>query len=204
MTESLSDTHCHLNFDSFDNDRGEVISRSRLVGVSHILNPGIDLGSCKQALQLSEKLPEVYVAIGLHPNSADEWEMGFSDEFLSLASFPKVVAIGEIGLDYYWDKTSRKVQIRVFEAQLEAARKLGLPVVIHNREATDDTLAILKTWQASIQEKSLALNPGVLHSYSYGIEAAEVALNSNFYVGITGPVTFKNAEELRKVVAFLP
>ena len=202
----LADTHCHLDFDTFDDDREEVIQRAIDLGVERILVPGIDLETSRAAVKLAEKYTQIYAAVGIQPNSGNDWEAGTLAEIENMAAHPKVAAIGEIGLDYYWDKTPRDKQAHIFQAQLELAADAGLPVIIHNREATQDVLRILLDWQAglAIRKIKLAEMPGVLHSYSGNIIQAQQVLSANFLVGITGPVTFKNAEELRMIVKELP
>lgn len=198
----LVDTHCHLDFDSFDRDREQTIQRARDAGVTRILNPGIDLVSSQSAIRLARTFHEVYAAVGVHPNEANSWDSGSRDRLKNMAAEPKVVAIGEIGLDYYRERTPRGLQKQVFLEQLSLAGDLGLPVVIHNREATEDVLEILSEWQERLskEQSTLASRPGVLHSFSGDLAAADRAARMNFKLGITGPVTFKNAVELRKVV----
>lgn len=203
---NLTDTHCHLDFDWFDEDREEVITRAVRSGVRKMIIPGIDLESCREGLKIAEMHPEVYVAVGIHPNSGNSWEPGTLKELQKLAKHPKIVAVGEIGLDYYWDQTPPALQKKIFREQLALAGEAGLPVIVHNREATEDVLEILVDWQADMRNKGnrLADNPGVLHSYSGNVEQAEAALTAKFFLGITGPVTFKKADKLRQLVAVLP
>lgn len=198
----LVDTHCHLDFDSFDHDREQTVQRAREAGVTRILNPGIDLASSQSAIRLTRTFHEVYAAVGVHPNEANTWDSGSRDQLKAMAAEPKVVAIGEIGLDYYRDRAPRELQKRVFREQLSLAGETGLPVVIHNREATEDVLEILSEWHEclSAEQSVLASRPGVLHSFSGNLAAAALATRLNFRLGITGPVTFKNAAELQKVV----
>lgn len=209
----LADTHCHLNFDSFDEDREAVIERARQAGVERILNPGIDVASSRAAVALADRFPVVYAAVGVHPNDLTGWSDGTLDELRSLAGHRKVVAIGEIGLDYYRDRAPHDLQQRVFREQLALAADLDLPAVIHirnasgiQRQAVQDTLGILKKWQAELAGKDaiLAQNPGVLHSYSGNEREARQAIDLNFYLGFTGPVTFRNAPEVQQLVAGLP
>jgi TatD DNase family protein len=199
----LSDTHCHLNFTAFDVDRPQVIERARKAGVTHILNPGVDLGSSRAAVSLTEEHAEIFAAVGVHPNDGAGWQAESLVELRALARHPKVVAIGEIGLDYYRDRTPQDVQKRIFRQQLELAGELGLPVIIHNRQAGEDILVILAEWRQSLSRagSDLASRPGVLHSFSENLAFAERAAQLNFYIGITGPVTFKNAAELCTTVA---
>jgi TatD DNase family protein len=166
-----------------------------------MLNPAIDLASSRKVVELAEQYAEVYAAVGVHPNSAATWDAETMNELRKLAQRPKVVAIGEIGLDYYRDRAPRYVQEQVFQYQLDLAAELGLPVIVHNREATADVLRKLEAWHAGLLAAGspLAERPGVLHSYSGKIGPAAQAVRRNFYVGFTGPVTFKNAEDLREV-----
>lgn len=206
VDHSLTDTHCHLDFEWFDKDRDQVVERAREAGITRILNPGIDLASSHSALELADRFTEVYVAVGIHPNSASTFNQESMPRLRELASHPKVVAIGEIGLDYYRDRAPRDLQQRIFRLQLELAAESGLPVVIHNREATADVLQLLLEWQTQLVEAGsvLAQRPGVLHSYAENEENGRKAIESNFTIGITGPVTFRNAPELQRVVASLP
>jgi TatD DNase family protein len=203
----LTDTHCHLDFEAFDSDREQVLERARQAGVARIMNPGIDLQSSKAALQLAENNAEVFAAVGVHPNSATTFnDRTLLQQLSELAAHPKVVAIGEIGLDYYRDRAPREVQLRVFRLQLELASESGLPVIIHNRQATEDVLSILLEWHTQLISISspLARSPGVLHSYSDNEKNGLKAIAMNFFIGITGPVTFQNARTLQRVVSALP
>lgn len=143
----LTDTHCHLDFDWFDSDRELVIDRAREVGLGRLLNPGITLQSSMAAIELAEKYPEVYAAVGVHPNDGLSWDDKTLATLRELASHPKVLAIGEIGLDYFRDRTPKEMQKRIFMEQLDLAADLKMPVVIHCREAMEDMLSILANWQ---------------------------------------------------------
>lgn len=205
----MVDTHCHLNFDLYNEDRDQVVERARQAGVERIVNPGVDLETSLSAVQLSERYPQVYAAVGVHPNDISDWTGSSLDRIKQLAANPKVVAIGEIGLDYYRHETPPDLQKLVFRQQLDLAAQTGLPVIIHSRnsttedqQATQDILEILATWQAN--QPGLRPPFGVLHSFSAGLDSARQAIQMNFLIGITGPVTFRNAPELRQVVAGLP
>jgi TatD DNase family protein len=200
---ALTDTHCHLDVEQFDEDREQVIQRAVESGVARMLIPGIDLESSRSAIEIAEKFPEVYAAVGVHPNNGLSWNGETLTHLRELAKLPKVVAIGEIGLDYYRDLTPRYVQEQIFHHQLELAAEVGLPVIVHSREATKDILRILTNWHERLVERELELakRPGVLHSYSGNIVEAEQAKRIGFFLGFTGPVTFKNASELQNVVA---
>jgi TatD DNase family protein len=202
----LVDTHCHLDFNSFDADRQEVLERARESGVARILNPGINLESSRKAVSLAGAAPEVFSAVGVHPNDSLDWDENSLDVLRNLAREPKVVAIGEIGLDYYRDRAPREHQRRVFSEQLSLAAELGLPVIVHNRDATGDLLKILEDWFGTLvaSHSPVAERPGVLHSFSEEEGPAKDALEMNFLIGFTGPVTFRNAPGLQKVVAAVP
>jgi TatD DNase family protein len=202
----LVDTHCHLDFNSFDSDRQEVIERARQAGVGKILNPGTNLISSRKAVALAGTTPEVYAAVGVHPNEAQNWQEGTITDLRSLAGDSKVVAIGEIGLDYYRDRAPREKQRQVFLDQLSLAVELELPVIIHNRDATGDLMEILVDWHAALvaNRSTLVERPGVLHSYSDEANIARKAMMLNFFIGFTGPVTFRNAPALQRVAAALP
>lgn len=202
----LVDTHCHINFNTFDEDREEVIARARSAGIERLLNPGVDLDSSLAAIELADRYAEIYAAVGVHPTEARNWNGETLDRLRELAGHPKVVAIGEIGLDYYWEETPHDLQQTVLLEQLRLAAELNLPVVLHNREATEDILRILRRWQVEISSTNplLARAPGVLHSFSASLQAAEEAIRMGFMIGITGPVTFRNAPELQDLVSKLP
>ncbi len=202
----LVDTHCHLDFNSFDDDREAVLERAESAGVVRILNPGIDIPSSRAAVSLADNHVIVYAAIGVHPNDALSWSTDSAHELEELTEHPKVVAVGEIGLDYYRDRAPRELQKKIFIEQLSIAADKSLPVVIHNREATEDILAILEDWTFDLKRSNatLAQSPGVLHSYSSDIASARKAIAYGFDIGFTGPLTFKNADELREVAASIP
>ncbi len=213
----LTDTHCHLDFNKFDEDREAVIQRARESGVTRILIPALELESSKAVIQLANSNPSLFAAIGFHPTDLDGWDDTAIENLRQLAnSAKKVIAIGEIGLDYYWIKESKKQeqQREVLQQQLKLAQDVNLPVIIHMREENDawfgqasiDLLEILTKWHnlLRIQEHPLANIPGVLHSYNGNLETAHKAIEHNFYIGVTGPVTYKNAEEKRRIIRQLP
>jgi TatD DNase family protein len=200
----LIDTHCHLNFDRYDEDRDDLLTRAANAGVTQVVNPGIDLDSSRAGIALSQQYDGVYAAVGVHPNSTANW----SDDWLAIfeqmaTENTKVVAIGEIGLDYYWDKSPKDVQAKAFRAQLGLAAHLELPVIIHNRDAGSDVMDILEAW-VKILPPSLKERPGVLHSFLDTLPTAQRALDAGFYIGFTGPVTFKNGENVRHIAAQVP
>jgi TatD DNase family protein len=195
----LIDTHCHLDFDSFDRDRDAVIARATESGVERIIVPALDLKNCQKVLDLADRYNLVFAAVGVHPNSSGSWRDEWIDILRELAQHDKVVAIGEIGLDYYRDRSPHHVQRRALSAQLELASELNLPVIIHNRQSDADLIAVLGDSPLMDRER-----PGVLHSFSASWETAEAALSLGYYLGFTGPVTFKKADELRSIVSRLP
>ena len=202
----LTDTHCHLNLNQFKNDLEQVIQRAQDQGVALILVPGIDVETSRESLRLSERYPIVYSAVGIHPNTPQKWNHAAEEEILKMATHPKVVAIGEIGLDYFRDKSPRSDQILVLEKQLELAARVAKPVIIHNRDAMQDLWPILSRWQSQLaqREEPLAKNPGVMHSYSGDLPMANTAVAQNFFIGLSGPVTFLNAKAHQELVSQIP
>ena len=210
----LTDTHCHLDFDKFDADRDEVLARAWKAGLTRILIPGITLPSSRAAVKLAESHPRLFAAVGVHPNDAGTLQVDTFARLHELAKNPKVVAIGEIGLDYYWDRAPHDHQQKVLQEQLALAAELHLPVVLHFREkgnapygeCAEDLIKILEEWvnRLKVEKNPLAERPGVLHSFSGTRETAQRAIQLGFYIGVTGPVTFKKARERQEVVAALP
>jgi TatD DNase family protein len=209
----LTDTHCHLDYNKFGPDRAEVIQRVNDSGLIRLLVPGLDHRSSKEAVRLAESNPSVYAAVGFHPTDLEEFSEGTFQQVKELAKHQKVVAIGEIGIDYYWVKETdkRAVQRERLQQQLQFAKEINKPVIIHMREENDawfgeasqDLLKILEGWQGNLRG-ALAERPGVLHSFNGNLETAQRALALNFYIGITGPVTYKNADEKRRIIRQLP
>lgn len=202
----LTDTHCHLEFGQFYPDRKEVIHRAVRAGVERILIPGVDLESSTAAVQMLKENKIFYASVGVHPNSGQTWNSDTKQKLSVLAGKANVVAIGEIGLDYYRDSTPQHVQRKVFREQLSLAAMMELPVVIHNRDASDDVVRMLLEWQEDLADSGshLAKAPGVLHAYSDDLATAEPLLEAGFYLGIAGPVTFKKAVELQEVARRVP
>ncbi len=196
----LIDTHCHLNFHAYDEDRDDVLRRAREAGVDRIIIPAIDLESCQQALALADRCAGLYLAVGIHPNSCSDFSPSMLQELRASSRHKRVVAIGEIGLDYHWDKCPPAKQQRALELQLELAAELQLPVILHNRDSADDLMAILDAWAPSVPP-GLNQRLGVLHSFSASADVAQRALELGFYLGFTGPITYKNADQLRAIAA---
>jgi TatD DNase family protein len=229
----LADTLCHLDFNKFDEDRDAVIQRAMEAGVTKILIPGLDFESSLSAIKLAESHANLFAAIGFHPTDVDKMAIDSIENLRNLfrphSESPsphgrgvrgegedKIVAIGEIGLDYYWVKEPEKriLQHQALKQQLKLAEEVNKPVIIHMREENDewfgrasiDLLEILSEWHQELCERNhpLAEKPGVLHSYNGNLETAQKALDLNFYIGVTGPVTYKNAEQKRNIIKQIP
>lgn len=196
----LIDTHAHLDFPQFDADREAVIQRAQAAGVELILNVGADLESSRAAVALAEEYDCLYAAVGVHPHEAKKLDGAALAALRRLATHPKVVAVGEIGLDFYRDLSPRDVQRRAFQAQLAWAGRLGKPVIIHDREAHDEVLSILTDWVAATPE----CRGGVFHCFSGDLAMARRAVALGFYLGVDGPITYQNARKLLEIVEWLP
>lgn len=193
----LIDSHAHLDDKRFDADRLQVIERAVQNKLQLIINAGHDLESSQRSIALAAQYPFIYATVGVHPHDAKNVPADYLQQLEAMASQPKVVAIGEIGLDYYYDHSPREVQREVFLAQLRLAKKLNLPVAIHLRDAYGDFLEIMR------QEK-LSPIKGVMHCFSGSGEVAKECLDMGFYISFAGPVTFKNADKLKQVAAGIP
>ncbi|MFJ5625227.1 TatD family hydrolase [Peribacillus loiseleuriae] len=193
----LFDTHVHLNDKQFEEDLEEVIQRTKESGVSNVVVVGFDRPTITRAMELVEEYDFIYAAVGWHPVDA----IDMTDEDLhwieELAAHPKVVAIGEMGLDYHWDKSPKDIQKDVFRKQIKLAKKVKLPIIIHNREATADIIEILK-------EENAHEVGGIMHCFSGSPEIAKECVEMNFYISLGGPVTFKNAKKPKEVAAEIP
>ena len=200
----LIDSHAHLDTPAFDADRDEVIARARAVGVALFLEiAGSDVakGSLDIGIALAEQYEFIYAAIGLHPHEASIYDDALEQKFLQLAAHPKVIGWGEIGLDYYYDHSPRDVQQRVFRRQLELALQARLPVIIHTRDAEDDTIQILR--EAWFERGGSAFG-GIIHCFTGTQKLADAAVAMSFHISFSGVVTFKKADELRAVAASVP
>lgn len=193
----LFDTHAHLDDERFDEDRDAVIEQCRQEGVDLILNAGADIASSVKSIALAEKYPFIYAAVGVHPHSAADMDDDTLSVIASLAENKKVMAIGEIGLDYHYDFSPRDVQKRRFIEQIDMARQLKLPIIVHDREAHGDVMKIFK--KNRIKEVG-----GVLHSFSGSAEMALECLRLGLYLSISGPVTFSNAKKTIEAVKEIP
>lgn len=192
----IFDTHTHYDAEQFDKDRVELLSSMREHNVGFILNVGATLDGCKSSVEFARKYPFMYAAVGVHPD-----EVGaLNDETFAwmeeLLLDEKAVAVGEIGLDYYWDNEPREVQKEWFIRQLALARKHDLPVCIHSRDAAEDTLNVMREYAKGLQ--------GVIHCFSYSPEIAKEYVENGFYIGVGGVVTFKNGKKMKEVVKATP
>lgn len=193
----IFDTHAHYDDEAFQEDREALLGSLRQNGIEAVVNIGASIQSTKNTLELIKKYPFMYGAVGVHPNETAELNDHLLDWLKHVAAEKKVVAIGEIGLDYYWDEPDHDTQKHWFVRQLGLAREVSLPVVIHSRDAAKDTLDTLKAEHAG----ELG---GVIHCFSYGVEMAREYLNMGFYIGIGGVVTFNNGRKLKEVVEYMP
>lgn len=191
----MIDSHAHLNDPAFASDLAEAVARAKDVGVHTVINVGYDLPSSRRAVELTNAYPGLWAVVGVHPHDAKTWSPQVRAAIKELAKHPKVVAIGEAGLDYYYDNSPRDQQREVFREQLSLAKEVGLGVVIHSREATQDTLEIVREFpQVSC----------LLHCYSGSWETAQIYQDMGHYFSFGGPITFNNANRLREVVAKIP
>lgn len=192
----IIDTHCHLNDEALMDEIDDILIECHNQGVDKMICVGYDLKSSIKAVELANKYKEIYAAVGIHPDSADEYSEEIEKKLEKLArENEKVVAIGEIGLDYYWDKASHDVQKEVFSKQIELAQKLELPIIVHNRDAMNDTREVTSNYVPV---------RGVMHCYSGSVEMAEIFMKQGFYISLAGPVTFKNAREPKEVAMAVP
>lgn len=193
----IVETHAHYDDKAFDQDREALLTSMKENKISYIVNVGASIESSKSTIALAKQYPFVYGAIGVHPSETGELD---DEKLLWLkeqSKGEKIVAIGEIGLDYYWDEPSKEIQHKWFRAQLQLAKEVHLPVIIHSRDAAKDTIDIMKSQHAENLE-------GVIHCYSYSKETARDYLNMNYYFGIGGVITFSNAKKLVEAVEYIP
>lgn len=191
------DTHVHLNADQYDEDLQEVIERALEAKVEKMVVVGFDRKTIERALKLADEFDFIYAVIGWHPVDAIDCTEEDLQWIEQLAAHPKVVGIGETGLDYYWDKSPKNVQQELFRKQIHLAQKLNLPIIIHNREATGDVVRILR-------EENAASVGGVMHCFSGSVETARECIDMNFMISLGGPVTFKNARMPKEVAKEIP
>lgn len=193
----LFDTHTHLDSPQFNEDREQIISNAVEAGVTRMINVGFNRETIPSTMKLAETYDFIYAAVGWHPVDAITMQDGDLEWIASLCEHEKVVAIGEIGLDYHWDTSPKDVQQQVLRQQIGLARELGMPIVIHNRDAHEDIVKILR------EEKAHEVG-GVMHSFSGSWEIAKLCLNMGFHLSFGGPITFKNARQPKEVLAQVP
>lgn len=193
----LIDSHAHLDDRRFDRDRKDIINSFEENDISLVINPGADLSSSIKAVNLAEEYENIYAAVGVHPHSAKEVDESTIEILKSFTNREKVVAVGEIGLDYHYDNSPRDIQRKWFTEQMKLAKEVDLPIIIHSRDAQQDTFDLLKAEQDGNLE-------GVLHCYSGSVEMAREYIKLGFYISIAGPVTFKNARVLKEVAREIP
>lgn len=195
--EMIFESHVHYDNEAFDEDREELLTSLQTNGIGTVINVGASLESCSITLQLMDQYPFIYGAMGVHPSETAELDENSYMWLREQCSRDKVVAVGEIGLDYHWKEPDVSVQKKWFERQLELAREVRLPVIIHSREAAKDTLDMMQSLHA--EEMG-----GVVHCYSYTKEMAREYLNMDFYFGIGGVITFRNSKKLKEAVEYMP
>lgn len=199
----IIDTHAHYDDEAFNEDRNKLLSGLKEHGIETVVNIGASIKTSMQTLELTKQYENVYGAIGVHPSDSGELTEELFTWIGNHAKDPKVVAIGEIGLDYYWDTPEREIQKLWFKKQLNLAIDAEMPVVIHSRDAAEDTLTIMKEAKMYAMEQGKPFS-GVIHCFSYGVELAREYVKLGFYIGIGGVVTFKNAKKLIEVVSDIP
>jgi TatD DNase family protein len=190
------DSHAHYNDERFEEDRDELIKKIYDEGITKIVNAGYSVESSKQAIKTSENYNFMYATVGISPNDIENLKNEDLQEIEDLAKNKKVVAIGEIGLDYYWNKENKELQKQVFKSQIEIANKLDLPIVIHTREAIYDTLDILKNNKCN--------KKGVFHCCPLNVDLVREGLKLGFYISFAGPITFKNSKNAEEIIKMVP
>ncbi len=194
MYSNIFDSHAHYTDKAFDNDRESLLDSLKESGICGVINCGADLPSSQKSIELSEKYDFIFSACGVHPEEVLNLPENYLDIIKAMAQHEKCVAIGEIGLDYYWTKETRNKQIDVFENQIILAKELNLPIIVHDRDAHGDTLDILKKHKPK----------GVVHCFTGSVEMAKEVVNSGMYIGLGGVVTFKNARKAVEVAEYIP
>lgn len=193
----IIDTHAHYDDEAFQEDRDQILSSLKDQGIETVVNIGASIETSKNTLKLVKQYPFIYGAVGVHPNETGQLTEDLMIWLKEASNEPKIVAIGEIGLDYYWEEPDHDTQKKWFIRQLNLAKETNLPVVIHSRDAAKDTLDIMKA-------EHTPKTGGVIHCFSYGVEMAREYLNMGYYLGIGGVLTFKNARKLKEVVEYMP
>lgn len=193
----IFETHAHYDDQAFDRDRDSLLRSMEAHGIEKIINVGASLRGVRDTVTLTEQYPFVYGAVGIHPDEVGELTEDHMEWMRGLCEKEKIVAVGEIGLDYYWDKENHEIQKKWFVRQMDLAKETGLPIIVHSRDAAKDTLDIMKAERADRLQ-------GVIHCYSYSKELAREYMNMGYFLGIGGVVTFKNGKKLKEVVEYAP
>lgn len=194
----LVDSHCHLDYNDFEDDFEEILERAKDNGVTAMLNAGNNIGELDKQLAISEKYPFIYTAVGVHPHNACEYENIKAQDFINQTIHKKVIGIGECGLDYFYDYAPKETQIRIFREQIIAAQETELPLIIHTRDADDDTIGLLKEMY---QQKPFR---GEIHCFSSSRKLAEFALSIGFYISASGILTFNKSQDIRDIFMDIP
>ncbi|MBZ6378569.1 LuxR family transcriptional regulator [Pacificimonas flava] len=192
------DSHCHLNYEGLAEQQDDVIARARSAGVTGMLGISTRASEWDEVVGLAEREPDIWASVGIHPHEADSHEEVSTERLVERAAHPRVVGIGETGLDFYYDKSDRDRQRASFRRHIAASRETGLPLIVHTREAEDDTLAIMR------EEMEEGAFPGVIHCFTASETFGYAALDLGFYISLSGIVTFKNAKDLAETAAKLP
>ena len=188
------DTHAHLFYPNFENDIEEVINRAKDNGIDYIIVPATDIKTAHQTIELCDKYDFIYGAVGVHPHDTKDWDSSLLEQISQLAKHKKIVAIGEIGLDYYYDFSPKETQIKAFKSQIELAIELNLPVIIHNRESDEDMLKIISEYCGSGLKAQF-------HCFNSSMEYANEYIKMGHFISFTGNITFKKADDLRNILS---
>jgi TatD DNase family protein len=191
------DSHCHLEMDAYEEDRDAVIKKCIQEGLQYMLTVGTEEAYFGKVIDIIDRHPVVYGALGIHPHNSKDYTKATADKIKLYAKHPKIVGYGEIGLDFFKNYSPRKIQIKAFRAQLGLAQELHLPIIVHSRDAKEETYTILKELHGNGSD-------GVIHCYSYDLDYAKKFLDMGFYISIPGTITYKNTAELMKVVQYIP
>lgn len=195
----LVDSHCHLDFPDFEDELDAVVARAKAAGVAYMVTISTHLSKFDQVKAVAERFDNIFCTVGIHPHQAATEKVTSAEELADLASHPKVVGIGETGLDFYYERSPREIQETQFRAHIRAARNRGLPLIVHTRDADDDTLRVMDE-----EYRDGGPFPGLIHCFSAGREVAEKAVEMGLYISLSGIVTFKTAEDLRDTVKDVP
>ncbi len=193
----IFETHAHYDDEAFNEDRQQLLDSMKEAGIGNIVNIGANMASSRASVELAHKYDFIYATVGVHPSDTEELDDDKLEELRSLSRDERCLAIGEIGLDYYWPEPDHDLQKKWFRRQIALAKEEKLPIVIHSRDAAADTLTILK-------EENAAENGGVVHCFSYSLEVAKQCVDMGFYIGVGGVITFKNGRKLKETVEMLP